>query len=78
MGDGRGVGREAGEGIGSWWLLWAVGKKTQVFGSFLLEAYYSGTTSGQLYLLLLVTEYILAHVHDTEIPESLFLWPPGF
>lgn len=72
------MGGEAGEGIRSWWLLWAVEKKNPGPWPFLSWAYYSGTSSGKLYLLLVMTEHILIHVHDTKAPVYLFLWPLGF
>lgn len=71
------MGGEAGEGIRRWWLLWAVGKETpgpRPFLSWAYSSHYSsGTSSGKLYLLLVVTEHTLTHVHDTEAPEYLFL-----
>lgn len=53
-----------GSGVGGCSGQWK--RKTQALGPFLSWAYYSGTSSGKLYLLLVMTEHILTHVHDTK------------
>lgn len=65
------MGGEAGEGMGScgcsrWW-----NRKTQYLGHF-CPRLDSGTSSEQLSLLLVVTEQVLAHMHDSEtrVPVS--------
>lgn len=79
MGGGREVGGEAAEGMGSWLVFWAVEQeKPWALGPFLSLAFCRGTSVGQLHLLLVALEQVLARVHDTEGLEYLLLQPPAF